>query len=137
MLFQLVLQGLTKGFRISFHREAVLVRSTNSIMILAATHWEVVTICIKLFGVKTEGRLQCTGRQAPWTQLTTWDFIVVLLKSFQRREKQLSGELEVCRCILESFLPLDGSINDEIPKEWCSVQYTSVSAVAVRIVNQL
>ena len=122
---QLVLQGLIAGFRIGFQREAVLLRSARSNMISASTHQEVVSAYL-------EQELKADRIALVGTVDTAHRF-GIHISPFGVIPKK--GKPNKWRLILDLSSPSEGSVNDGIPKEWCSLQYVSVSVVAARIVG--
>jgi len=122
---QLIVKGLKSGFRIGFQRNTVALHSAKSNLVSAEMHPEIVTAYLDQ--ELKAGRVALVGSEeiAQHLDIQVSPFGVIPKK----------GKPNKWRLILDLSSPIGKSVNDGISKEDCSIQYTSVSAVAAEVLK--
>lgn len=121
-----ILRGLTEGFRIGFRRNGAALASSRTNMLSAMTHKDVVTSYLSK--EMQAGRIVCVGpvEKAPELKVHISPFGVIPKK----------GRANCWRLILDLSSPDGKSVNDGICKEWCSLQYLSMSEVVDKVLSK-
>jgi len=119
-----ILQGLTKDFRIGFHRSGVVLASSQTNMLSAMNHKDVVISYLS--NELQAGQIACVSPVERAQGVHISPFGVTPKK----------GKANCWRLILDLSFPDDKSMNDGICKEWCSLQYLSMSEVVDEVLSK-
>jgi len=116
-LIRWLIQGFSEGFRIGYSWQGTVnLKSSGRNMLSAGSHKDVV--CTHLKGELQEGRVACCGPMGMAKELN------IPVSPFGIIPKK--GRPNQWKLILDLSAPENHSVNDGIPKNWCSLQYLDV-----------
>lgn len=122
---QFILRGIKRGFRIGFNIKSTKLKTSQSNLISATNHPQVVTSYIQ--EELQANRLLLVG------SVTTAQKLGIHCSPFGVIPKK--NKPGKWRLILDLSTPEHHSVNDGISKELCSLSYTSIDEVVASIVN--